>query len=147
MLGLMARQQQNFLERIVPCNFVDQRIEKRPASNIQRRLPRCCDSVPRRRIGSRAKSPDQDDRLPQHRVSSTKLQCMCPKATSKLNIGRNTSPSVRRTTIGYLALWHSPPVPAFATRQKSGARPDRRLASPRLLPSQSYASARNPARG
>jgi hypothetical protein len=35
MLGLMARQQQNFLERTVPRDFVDKRIEKRPAADIQ----------------------------------------------------------------------------------------------------------------
>ena len=35
MLGPIAGQQQNFLERIVPRDFVDQRIEKWPAADVQ----------------------------------------------------------------------------------------------------------------
>jgi hypothetical protein len=83
MLGLMARQQQNFLERIVPCDFIDQRIEKRTASGIQHRPRCCCGSAARRRVGSRTKSPDQDNSLPQHRASSTKLQSRCSKGNIK----------------------------------------------------------------
>ncbi len=39
-LGLVARQQQDFLEHVVAGDFVDQRIEKRPAADRQHRLRR-----------------------------------------------------------------------------------------------------------
>jgi hypothetical protein len=41
-LGLTACEQQNFLERIVLYDFIDQHIEKRLVSDIQHRLRRCC---------------------------------------------------------------------------------------------------------
>jgi hypothetical protein len=48
----MARQQQNFLERIISCDFIDQRVEKRPASGTQHRLRCRCGSAARRHAGS-----------------------------------------------------------------------------------------------
>ena len=73
-LGLVARQQQDFLENVVARDFIDQHIEKRPAADRQHRL--------RRGLGPlaepRAKPADQDDGLPQHWACSTQLHGWSP---------------------------------------------------------------------
>ena len=62
-LGLVARQQQDFVERIVARDFIDQRVEERPAADRQHRF--------RRRLRPLAKpgaeAADQNDSLSQHR--------------------------------------------------------------------------------
>ena len=77
-LGSMAAEQQNFLERIVSRDFIDQRIEKRPAPNIQHST-----SVWFGRCRVARQSPDQNDGLPQHGAPSTKLQGSGPKCGVK----------------------------------------------------------------
>jgi hypothetical protein len=85
----LACEQQNFLERIVSYDFIDQRIEKRPAADIQHRFRLRRGLVSR--VESRARSSGQDDGLPQHSASPAKLQNMRPKSISKPNIDCNTS--------------------------------------------------------
>src|SRR3954451_23919086 len=65
--GLVARQQQDFVKHIVTRDFIDQRVEERPAADGQHRL--------RRRLRPLAKpgaeAADQNARLSQHRASPT----------------------------------------------------------------------------
>jgi hypothetical protein len=64
-LGLVACKQQDFVEGIIACDFVDQRIKERPAANVQHRLRYglCSLSKPS------AESTDQNDGLSQHWAS------------------------------------------------------------------------------
>ena len=75
--GLVACQQQNFVEDVVSRYFIDQRVEERTAADMQHGF--------RRRPGAlakpRAEPADEDDRLSQHSAPSQKPHSiMCPAA-------------------------------------------------------------------
>src|SRR5216683_3111829 len=91
-LRLVARKQQNLVERIVAGDFVDQRIEKGPAADIEHWL--------RHRLGALSKpgaeAADQDDGLPQHGASSTKPRGIRGEARRLIMVSNMLGPVQKR---------------------------------------------------